>query len=123
MAKHIIHDVVFVEKVIDLPDHCPHCKADLTEHGSVNEWNWVDCSVKSHVEYPDNGAGTTSHDAEPPEPPHLEPEGYTETGDDYNPSAIWCTHCSTEIESGACVVLQADNPRSQPIRDVIDLES
>jgi hypothetical protein len=85
-VEHSLFDVLFIERVFTLPEKCPHCKAALTESSAVDEWNWNDCSVASHL---DLDAGI------------LDPEGYTETGETYYPSAIWCRRCSKPIVSAS----------------------
>lgn len=95
-----LYEAVFTERTVTLPDECPVCGADLHAEGAINEWNWNDANVASHI-------------TDEPDVP-IEGEGYTECGDTYYPHEIWCNKCDTAIANSTGVVPPEE---AQRIRD------
>jgi hypothetical protein len=81
-TTHTLYRASFEPFTVTIPDRCPRCGADFSAHGALIESNWVDGIVSSHV----------AVRADPPAP-SLEPEGFTDYGDQYHPAGVACAHC------------------------------
>lgn len=97
----VIHDVVFIERRVTLPEACPHCRADFTEGSNLNEWDWNDSKVAGKLVSVPDESGT------------FEGAGYTEVGDTYRACDYWCGACGRQVVDGGAVVdvAEADVPK------------
>lgn len=82
-VKHTLYVATFTEREVEVPDVCPACGADLTEMGSLIEWNWNDAGVQSHLVVGPDG--------------YVEAEGESKYGDTYFPESLTCDNCSAEV--------------------------
>lgn len=54
MVKTPIIDIILKERVVDIPNKCPHCGADLTRENSLIAWEYQAQSYHAHVEVRNN---------------------------------------------------------------------
>lgn len=110
--KVIIHDVVAVARAVEIPEVCPKCHTPLhdKEAHPVRHWELHDVQHVGSFE---------SADTDGDEPDYLCDD---DDGDTFVSNAYYCQcgYCFTE---GSLVILDSENPRGKPVRDIIDLET
>lgn len=88
MTKLPVHDTIFVEREIEIPESCPRCGVGFRSGSNLRVWDWAESGTDGHID--ENG--------------EFEGEDYA-GGEAYRASAYTCAACAFVVALGGSYVM------------------